>query len=174
MKKLTVASRNFSKAPKTQHLGLFKKKVYFIYCNLRWTCPRPIMHKFPSLSYYWPATLPKPVLHRVGARGFWFNIQYPNFFVVRTVHFGIKFIMTNVMRKFLIYLSIYFCLTCFELSFSPSSGANVQLRQWFKSPGYGFSARALIPYPGDLNHCCNSTPASEDGLKESPKHVRQK
>jgi hypothetical protein len=61
------------------------------------------------------------------------------------------------MHKFLIYLSIYFRLTCFGLSFSPSSEAGVQLRQWFWSPGYGVSARA-----------------PEDGLKESPKHVRQK
>jgi hypothetical protein len=43
-----------------------------------------------------------------------------------------------------------------------------------QSPGYGVSARALTPYPGDLNHCRSCTPASEDGLKESPKHVRQK
>jgi hypothetical protein len=48
------------------------------------------------------------------------------------------------MRKFLIYLSIYFCLTCFGLSFSPSSEAGVQFRQWFKSPGYGVSLRARI------------------------------
>jgi hypothetical protein len=27
---------------------------------------------------------------------------------------------------------------------------------------------------GDLNHCRICTPASEDGLIESPKHVRQK
>jgi hypothetical protein len=33
---------------------------------------------------------------------------------------------------------------------------------------------ALTPYPGDLNHCRNGTPASKDELKESPKHVRQK
>jgi hypothetical protein len=39
-----------------------------------------------------------------------------------------NFIMTNVMLKLLIYLSIYFCLTCFGLSFSPSSEAGVQLR----------------------------------------------
>jgi preprotein translocase subunit SecG len=48
--------------------------------------------------------------------------------------------MANVMHKFLVYLSIYFCLTYFGLSLSPSSEA----------------------------------PASEDGHKESPKHVRQK
>jgi hypothetical protein len=48
--------------------------------------------------------------------------------------------MTNVMHKFLIYLSVYFCLTCFRLSFSPSLEAGVQLRQWFKSSGYGVSA----------------------------------
>jgi hypothetical protein len=40
--------------------------------------------------------------------------------------------------------------------------------------GYGVSARALTEYPGDVNHGGNCTPASEDGLKESPKHVRQK
>jgi hypothetical protein len=51
------------------------------------------------------------------------------------------------MHKFLIYLSIYFSLTCFGLSFSPSSEAGVQFRQWFKSPGYGVSARELKPYP---------------------------
>jgi hypothetical protein len=44
------------------------------------------------------------------------------------------------MRKFLINLSIYFCLKCFGLSISPSSEAGVQLRQWFKTPGYGVSA----------------------------------
>jgi hypothetical protein len=81
--------------------------------------------------------------------------------------------MTNVMYKFIIYLSIFFCLTCFGISFSPPSEAGVKIRQWFKSPGYGFSAWALTPYPGGVNHCQNCTPASEDGLKESPKHVRQ-
>jgi hypothetical protein len=62
------------------------------------------------------------------------------------------------------YFSIYFCLTCFGLSFSPSSEAGVKLRQGFK----------LTPDPGDLNHCRSCTPASEERLKESPKHVRQK
>jgi preprotein translocase subunit SecG len=33
------------------------------------------------------------------------------------------------MHKFLAYLSIYFCLTCFGLSFSPSSEAGVQTQQ---------------------------------------------
>jgi hypothetical protein len=78
------------------------------------------------------------------------------------------------MHKFLMYPSIDFCLTCFGLSFSPFSEEGVQFRQWFKFPGYDVSARALTRYPGDLNHCRNCTPASEDGLKESPKHVRQK
>jgi hypothetical protein len=82
--------------------------------------------------------------------------------------------MKNLMHMFLIYSSICFCITCFGLSFSPSSEAGVQLRQWLQSPGYGVRARALTPYPGDLNHCRSCTPASEDGLKESPKHVRQK
>jgi hypothetical protein len=39
---------------------------------------------------------------------------------------------------------------------------------------YDVSARALTSYSGDLKHCWNCTPASEDGLKESPKYVRQK
>jgi hypothetical protein len=38
---------------------------------------------------------------------------------------------------FLIYSSICFCLICFGISFSPSSEAGVQFRQWFKSAGYG-------------------------------------
>jgi hypothetical protein len=46
------------------------------------------------------------------------------------------------MHKFLVYFSIYFGLTCFGLTFSPSSEVGVQLRQWFRSPGYGVSARA--------------------------------
>jgi E3 ubiquitin-protein ligase DOA10 len=82
--------------------------------------------------------------------------------------------MNNIMHKYLINLCIYFCLTCFGLSFSPSSEAGVQLRQWFKSDGYAVSARVRTPYPGDLNHCRSCTPASEDGLTESQKHVRQK
>jgi hypothetical protein len=55
--------------------------------------------------------------------------------------------MTNVIHKFLIYLSVYICLACFGLSFSPSSEEGVQLQQWFKSPGYGVSARALELLP---------------------------
>jgi hypothetical protein len=72
-------------------------------------------------------------------------------FVVRCGLFRRRnYVMSNVMHKFLINLSIYFCLTCFGHSFSPSSEAGVHLRQWFKSAGYGVSARALIPYPADL------------------------
>jgi hypothetical protein len=54
--------------------------------------------------------------------------------------------MTNLMHKFLnlFYLSIYFFLTCFGLSFSPSSVAGVQLPLWFKSAGYGVSVRARM------------------------------
>jgi hypothetical protein len=46
----------------------------------------------------------------------------------------------------------------FQAFFSPFSEAGVQLRQQFKSPGYGVGARALTPYPADLNHCRISTP----------------
>jgi hypothetical protein len=78
--------------------------------------------------------------------------------------------MNNLMHKFLIYLSINFCFLCFGLSFSQSSEAGVQLRQLFESLGYNVSAGALTPYQGDLNNCRSCTPASEDGLKVSPKH----
>jgi hypothetical protein len=46
--------------------------------------------------------------------------------------------MTKVMQKFFfIYLSIYFFLTCFGLSFSPSSEAGVQLRRGSSLLGMG-------------------------------------
>jgi hypothetical protein len=78
------------------------------------------------------------------------DINRPTFYVVRTVHFGM--ILCNDQRNAQVFnLYIYFCLTRFGLSISPSSEVGVQLRQWFKFPGYGVSARALTPYPGDLN-----------------------
>jgi hypothetical protein len=46
------------------------------------------------------------------------------------------------MHKFIDLLTS--ALRVSGLSFSPSSEAGVQLRQWFKSAGYGVSARALI------------------------------
>jgi hypothetical protein len=61
-----------------------------------------------------------------------------------------EFIFTNQSE-----LDFRIALVCFRLSFRPSS-----------------EAEALTPYLGDLNHCRNCTLASEDGLKESPKHVR--
>jgi hypothetical protein len=63
-------------------------------------------------------------------------------------------------------LSIYVCFTGLGLSFSPSSEAGVQIRQWFK--GADTIPSRLEPLPN-----LYSTPASEDGLKESPKHVKQ-
>jgi hypothetical protein len=50
--------------------------------------------------------------------------------------------MTNVMSNFFNLLSIYFCLICFGVPFSPSSKADEQFRQWFKFCGYGASNRA--------------------------------
>jgi preprotein translocase subunit SecG len=49
--------------------------------------------------------------------------------------------MTNVMHKFFIYLLIYFCLTCFGLSFSPSSEADEQLRR-------GLNLLGMVSAPG--------------------------
>jgi hypothetical protein len=50
-------------------------------------------------------------------------------------------VMTNVMYKLSIYISIYFCLTCFGLSFSPSSMAGVQF--W-----HGSSLLGKVSVPG--------------------------
>jgi hypothetical protein len=36
--------------------------------------------------------------------------------------------------------------------FYPIFRGGCTISAWFKSPGYGVSARALTPYPGDLNH----------------------
>jgi hypothetical protein len=83
------------------------------------------------------------------------NLMYVSkFYVIMTVHFGMN-LYNNQRNVQVFYLSIYYCLTCFGLSFSPSSETGVQLRQWFKTLGYGVSARALTPYPRDLNHCRN-------------------
>jgi uncharacterized membrane protein YhdT len=45
-----------------------------------------------------------------------------------------------VFNLFINLLLPYMC----RAFFSPSSEAGLQLRQWFKSPGYGVSARALF------------------------------
>jgi hypothetical protein len=54
-------------------------------------------------------------------------------------------IMTNVMHKFLIYLSIYFRLTCFGLSFNPSSEAGVQF-------GSGSGLLGMVSAPERWHH----------------------
>jgi hypothetical protein len=70
-------------------------------------------------------------------------------YVVRTMHFGMKLyndqLNAQVFKLFIYLLQPYM----FWAFFSPSSEAGVQIRQWFKSPGYGVSVRALTPYPGD-------------------------
>jgi hypothetical protein len=68
---------------------------------------------------------------------------YDKFYVARTVLFGMNRIMTNVMHKFLINLSLYFCLTCFGFSLSPSSEAGVQIQR----PGTNSIPRRLEPLP---------------------------
>jgi hypothetical protein len=70
-----------------------------------------------------------------------------NFYVVRTVHFGMK-LYNDQHNAQAFNLFIYLLLP--------------------------YMFRALIPYPGELNHCRNCTPDSENGPKGSPKHVRQK
>jgi hypothetical protein len=73
-----------------------------------------------------------------------FHCFLPYILTANQLSKGWNCIMTNVMHKFLIYFSLYFCLICFGLSFSPGSEAGVQFRQWFKSPGYGVSAWAVM------------------------------
>jgi hypothetical protein len=82
------------------------------------------------------------------------------FYAVRTVHFGMK-IYNDQRNAHVFNLFIYLVLP-------------YMFRAFFSPTVYGVSARALTPYPGDLNRCRSCTPASENGLKESPKHVRQK
>jgi hypothetical protein len=82
--------------------------------------------------------------------------------------------MTNVMHKFkFIYL--------FTSALHVSGFLLAHLQRQMYKIGNGSSLlgmvlapRALTPYPEDLNHCHSCTPASEDRLKERPKHVRQK
>jgi hypothetical protein len=91
-------------------------------------------------------------------KGYLYAIGSFKFYVVRTMHFGMK--LYNDQRNAQVFnLFIYLPLPYMFRAFK------------FK---YGVSARSLTPYPGDLNHCRSCTSASEDGLKESPKHVRHK
>jgi hypothetical protein len=57
--------------------------------------------------------------------------------------------MANVTHKFFIYLSIYYCLTCFGLSITPSSEAGVQLSRLLGPVSAPGLAGALTPYSGD-------------------------
>jgi hypothetical protein len=68
------------------------------------------------------------------------------FYIIRTAHFVMKLYndQRNALAFSLFYLSIFFCLACFGFSFSPFSEARLQLRQWFKSPGYGVSPRVRM------------------------------
>jgi uncharacterized membrane protein len=78
--------------------------------------------------------------------------------------------MTNVKHKLLIFRSIYLFIYVFTFVLHVSGFLLAHLQR----RGVNVGARARSPYPGDLDHCRSCAPASEDGLKESPKHVRQK
>jgi hypothetical protein len=54
----------------------------------------------------------------------------------------------NVMDKFSIYLSIYYCLTCFALSISSSSEAGVLYKL-----GSGSSRLGMVSAPGRWHRC---------------------
>jgi hypothetical protein len=84
--------------------------------------------------------------------------------------------MTNVMHKFLIYFIYLFTsalhVSGFLLAHLQREEYNIGIGSRY--PVAVVSARVLTPHPGDLNRCRSCTPASEDGLIERPKHVRQK
>jgi hypothetical protein len=66
-------------------------------------------------------------------------------YVVRAMQFGMK--LYNVQCNAHVFsVSIYLCLTCFGLSFSPSLEAGVQFWQWLKSPGYGVSVPHVLGF----------------------------
>jgi hypothetical protein len=63
--------------------------------------------------------------------------------------------MSNEMHKFFIYF-IYL----FTSALHVSGFLLAHLQRQVYNFGYGVSARALTPYPADLNHCRICTPAS--------------
>jgi hypothetical protein len=90
------------------------------------------------------------------------------FYVVRTVHLEMK--LYNDQRNAHVFnIFIYLLMPyMFRAFFKPIFRGRrtllaVVLISW-----------ALKPYPGDLNHYQICTSPSEYGLKEIPKHVRQK
>jgi hypothetical protein len=80
------------------------------------------------------------------------------------------------MHKFFKFIALFTSAYMFRVFFKPIFKRHcVQMRQWFTSPEYGVSARAQTPDSGDFNIPPNLyTVPLEDGLKENPKHVRQK
>jgi hypothetical protein len=92
------------------------------------------------------------------------------FCVVRIVHFGMKLYNDQynacIFNLFISLLLPYM----FQAFFS----AHLQRLVYNFGRGSSLSAWALSPGPGDLTHCQNCAPASEDVLKESLKRVRQK
>jgi hypothetical protein len=66
--------------------------------------------------------------------------------------------MTNLMHRLLIYL--------FTSALHVSGFLLTHLQRQVYNFSNGSIARALTPYPGDLNHCRSCTPASEGRLKK--------
>jgi hypothetical protein len=118
---------------------VFNLYINFFFCRVEYqVCPCDVCvvnrvalrRGFLRVLHFSLSVVP-PVLHT----NFFFMLEGPCIFELNCT-------MTKVMIKFLINLSIYFYLTCFGLSCSPSSEAGVQLRQWLRSAGYGVSALA--------------------------------
>jgi hypothetical protein len=77
------------------------------------------------------------------------NYPIDKFYVVRIVHFEVKLYNDQRNAQVLIYLftsAVHF--SGFLLAHLQRQ-VYVQLGQWFKTPGYGVSARSLKPYPRD-------------------------
>jgi hypothetical protein len=65
------------------------------------------------------------------------------FYVVSTVHFGMKMYNDQRNAQIINLFIYYFYLTCLGLSIRPSPEAGVQFPQCLKSAGYDVSTRTL-------------------------------
>jgi hypothetical protein len=85
---------------------------------------------------------------------------------VKSISFCNDQLNAQVFKFYFIYL--------FNSALHVSSFLLAHLQRQVYNFGSGSSLLGMVSAPGDLNHCRSCTPACEDGLKESPKHVMQK
>jgi hypothetical protein len=82
--------------------------------------------------------------------------------------------MTNVMHEFLIFFLFISALHVSGFIVAHLHRQVYKLGSGSSLLGMESAPGTLTPYPADLNSCRICTPASEDGLQESPKNVRYK